>query len=117
MCIRDSALLEDNGDGIGTRSEVFGSDAPVPAGIAVDGARAAQMVLMLSAEEQQLTDAQRSTRDALERELKTLKEQRAKLKEDDYYTKLETLLRKAGIAFEALRVEHQAAFALSLIHI
>ena len=87
----EHAMLEDNGDGIGTRSEVFGSDAPVP-----DGARAAQMVLVLSAEEQQLTDAQRSTRDALERELKTLKEQRAKLKEDDYYSKLESLLRKLG---------------------
>lgn len=92
----EHALLEDNGDGIGTRSEVFGSDAPAPAGMALDGARAAQMVLDLSAEEQQLTDAQRSTRDALERELKTLKEQRAKLKEDEYYTKLESLLRKLG---------------------
>lgn len=92
----EHAILEDNGDGVGTRSEVFGSDAPVPAGMAVDGARAAQMVLVLSAEEQQLTDAQRSTRDALERELKTLKEQRAKLKEDAYYSKLESLLRKLG---------------------
>lgn len=92
----EHAVLEDNGDGVGTRSEVFGSDVPIPAGMAVDGARAAQMVLVLSAEEQQLTDAQRSTRDALERELKTLKEQRAKLKEDDYYSKLESLLRKLG---------------------
>ncbi len=92
----EHALLEDNGDGIGTRSEVFSSDAPTPAGMALDGARAAQMVLVLSAEEKQLTDAQRSTRDALERELKTLKEQRPKLKGDEYYTKLEALLRKLG---------------------
>ena len=96
----EHALLEDNGDGIGTRSEVFGSDAPVPAGMAVDGERAAQMVLVLSAAEQQLTDAQRDTRDALERELKSLKEQRAKLKEDDYYSRLEALLRKLGEVYE-----------------
>ena len=96
----EHALLEDNGDGIGTRSEVFSSDAPTPAGMALDGARAAQMVLVLSAEEKQLTDAQRSTRDALERELKTLKEQRTKLKEDEYYTKLESLLRKLGEVYE-----------------
>jgi len=96
----EHAVIEDNDDGIGTRSEVFGSDAPVPAGMAVDGERAAQMVLVLSEEEQQLTDAQRSTRDALERELKTLKEQRAKLKEDDYYSKLESLLRKLGEVYE-----------------
>ncbi|MCF7789361.1 MAG: hypothetical protein K9N47_24780 [Prosthecobacter sp.] len=96
----EHALIEDNGDGIGTRSEVFGSDSPAPAGMAIDGERAAQMVLVLSEEEQQLTDAQRSTRDTLERELKTLKEQRPKLKEDDYYTKLESLLRKLGEVYE-----------------
>jgi len=99
----EHALLEDNGDGVGTRSEVFGSDAPVPAGMTIDGARAAQMVLVLSAEEQKLTDAQRSTRDALERELKTLKEQRPKLKDDDYYIKLEILLRKLGDVYGSSR--------------
>ena len=92
----EHALIEDNGDGIGTRSEVFEADAPVSPGTVLDGARAAQLVLVLSTEEQQLTDAQRSTRDALERELKALKEQRAKLAEDDYYAKLEALLRKIG---------------------
>lgn len=96
----EHALLEDNGDGVGTRSEVLAADAVAAPGAILDGERAAQMVLVLSAEEQQLTDAQRSTRDALERELKTLKEQRAKLKEDDYYSKLESLLRKLGEVYE-----------------
>ncbi len=90
----EHALIDDNGDGVGTRSELFGLDTPVAAGTAIDGERAAQMVLVLSEEEQQLTDAQRSARDGLERELKALKEQRAKLGEDVYYTKLEALLRK-----------------------
>ena len=58
------------------------------------------MVLVLSEEEQQLTDAQRSTRDSLDRELKTLKEQRTKLKEDDYYSKLEARLRKLGEVYD-----------------
>lgn len=96
----EHALIEDNGDGIGTRSEVFGSDALVPAGMAVDGERAAQWVLVLSDEEQKLTDAQRNTRDGLERELKALKKQRAKMKEDDYYSKLETLLLRLGTVYE-----------------
>lgn len=95
----EHALLEDNGDGIGTRSEVFAADAPAPAGMAVDGARAAQLVLVLSPEEQQLTDAQRSTRDALERELKALKDQRPKLQPDDYYTRLEALMRRLAEAY------------------
>ncbi|MCB1276289.1 C13 family peptidase [Prosthecobacter sp.] len=90
----EHALIDDNGDGIGTRSEIFGLDVPVAAGTSIDGERAAQMVLVLSKEEQQLTDAQRAKRDALERDLKTLKDQRAKLGEDVYYSKLEELLRK-----------------------
>jgi uncharacterized membrane protein len=43
-----------------------------------------------------LTDARRAKRDALESELKKLKEQRAKLGDDDYYSKLEKLLRELG---------------------
>lgn len=99
----EHALLEDNGDGTGTRSEVFDADAPIASGTAIDGERAAQLVLVLSEDEQRLTDAQRSTRDALERELKALKEQRSKLKEDDYYSKLEALLRKLGEVYGSSR--------------
>lgn len=99
----EHALIEDNGDGIGTRSEVFNANTPIPAGMIVDGARAAQLVLVLSDEEQQLTDAQRSTRDALERELKELKEQRSKLKDDEYYSKLEVVLRKLGEVYGSSR--------------
>ncbi len=99
----EHSLLEDNGDGIGTRSEVLDADAPVAAGTVLDGERAAQMVLVLSEEEQKLTDAQRNTRDGLERELKTLKEQRTKLNEDVYYAKLEAVLRKLGEVYGSSR--------------
>lgn len=99
----EHALLEDNGDGIGTRSEVLEAEAPATTAAPIDGARAAQLVLVLSAEEQQLTDTQRSTRDALERELKALKEQRAKMNEDEYYSKLEALLRKLGAVYGSSR--------------
>jgi hypothetical protein len=96
----EHALIEDNGDGVGTRSEVFGADPSATNAMAIDGERAAQMVLVLSEEEQKLTDAQRNTRDGLERELKTLKEQRTKLSEDDYYAKLEALMRKLAEVYE-----------------
>jgi hypothetical protein len=97
----EHALLEDNGDGSGTRSEVFDAEASVRPGTAMDGKRAAQRVLVLSEEEQKLTDAQRSKRDGLERELKALKEQRAKVPEEEYYTKLEGLLRELGEVYAA----------------
>lgn len=92
----EHALIEDNGDGVGTRSEIFDAAAPPQTGLALDGDRASQLVLVLSDEEQKLTDAQRSTRDGIERELKSLKEQRAKLGDEEYYTKLEALMVKLG---------------------
>jgi hypothetical protein len=88
----EHALIEDNGDGIGTRSEVFeGVTASAPK---ADGARAGQIALVLSDEERRLTDAQRQQRDALERELEALKGKRAAMGEDAYYTDLEKLLRE-----------------------
>ena len=89
----EHALIEDNGDGVPTRREML--EAP-PAEAKLDGERAGQLVLVLSEEEKKLTDAQRAKRDALESELKKLKEQRAKLGDDDYYSKLEKLLRELG---------------------
>jgi len=88
----EHALLEDNGNGVGTRFEVFqGVEATDPK---ADGRRAAQVALVLSEEEQKLTEAQRHQRDVLERELDALKSRRADLGEDRYYADLETLMRK-----------------------
>ncbi|GAA5145181.1 hypothetical protein GCM10023213_36410 [Prosthecobacter algae] len=88
----EHALLEDNADGQGTRAEAFvGVQAQSPQS---DGARAAQIALVLTEEEQKLTEAQRLKRDTLERALEALKTQREKLGEDRYYTDLEKLLRE-----------------------
>lgn len=95
----EHALIDDNGDGIGTRNEVLAAGSDPKA----DGERAAQLVLVLSDEEKKLTDDQRSKRDALERELKTLKGRREELGEDAYYSKLESLLRKLGEVYTSSR--------------
>jgi hypothetical protein len=89
----EHALVEDNGDGVGTRSEVFEGARPKP-GTAepVDGARARQVVLVPGEEEKRLTEAQRQRRDALETELEKLKAQRGELGEEKYYAALEKLL-------------------------
>jgi hypothetical protein len=94
----EHALIEDNGDGVATRREVL--EAP-PAEVKLDGERASQLVLVLSDEEKKLTDEQRTKRDALEVELKKLKEQRAELSDDDYYARLEKLLRELGGVYSA----------------
>lgn len=96
----EHALIEDNGDGVGTRFEVFEGTRPksAPEGAKPDGARAAQLVLVLSEEEARLTDAQRSERDVLEQRLEALKEKRGSMEETAYFSELEKLLRElAGI--------------------
>ncbi len=91
----EHALIEDNGDGTGTRSEVFEGTRPksAPEGARPDGARAAQLVLVLSDEEARLTDAQRAARDTLEQQLEAHKDKRPTLSDDAYFTELEKLLR------------------------
>lgn len=92
----EHALIDDNGDAMGTRHESLQPDAKAAAGVKTDGERAAQLVLVLSEEEKKLTDAQRGKRDALELALKKLKEQREKMQDEAYYTELEKLLRELG---------------------
>lgn len=99
----EHALLDDNGDAIGTRRELLEAEAKPAEGTKIDGDRAAQLVLVLSDEEKKLTDEQRGRRDALERDLKQLKDQRAKLGDEAYYTKLEKLLRELGEVYGSSR--------------
>lgn len=92
----EHALIEDNGDGVGTRAESFATDDPKAKR---DGARAGQIALVLSEDEQKLTDAQRTKRDELERKLDALKARRAEMKEEVYYTEVETLLRELAAVY------------------
>lgn len=98
----EHALLEDNGDGTGTRAEVYeGTRAvSVPEGVKPDGARAAKIVLLLSEEEARLTTEQRARRDVLETRLEGLKEQRSQMPEEAFFTELEKLLRELAKIYE-----------------
>lgn len=92
----EHALLEDNGDGVGTRSEVFSKQAKD----IKDGARAAQVALVLSEDEMKLTDVQRAKRDELERKLEALKAKRTEMEDSLYYEALEKLLRELSSIYE-----------------
>lgn len=85
----EHSLIEDNGDGVGTRAEMFeGIRAKVEKS---DGVRAAQLALLLNAEEASLSDEERAKRDALEVKVRALVANKAGMKEDDYYRELESL--------------------------
>ena len=93
----EHALLDDNGDGLGTPADWFRGlravKTPAQAG-AVDGMRAHQWHLIRSLNDQKLTAEQRQRRDALELEILQLRRLKATMREEDYYQKLEALLTK-----------------------
>lgn len=93
--VTEHALLDDNGDTLGTPADFFRGVRAVkkPAGSgAVDGLRAHQLHLVRSSEEQQLSPQLRERRDDLEQAIARLRESKPTLPEDEYYQKLERLM-------------------------
>jgi hypothetical protein len=91
----EHALLDDNGDGLGTPSAWFRGlrAAKKPEkGEAADGLLAQQFCLIPSADQRKLTPEQMAQRDTVEKAVLTLREKKDKLPEDDYYRELEGLL-------------------------
>ena len=91
----EHALIDDNGDGLGTPPDWFRGVRAVKSaadGKAVDGVRAHQVFLVPGAAERQLSPDARARRDELELKLSALRLQKAKMKEDDYSNQLEKLL-------------------------
>jgi hypothetical protein len=91
----EHALLDDNGDGLGTPADWFrGVRAFKTAanGKSVDGVRAHQLHLVRSGVEQELSPETRARRDELEKNLSELRSRKAALTEDDYYRQLESIM-------------------------
>jgi len=90
----EHALLDDNGDGMGTPADWFrGVRAiKVPSGGAADGLRAHQWHLVRNAGDQALTAGQRQQRDELELQIARLRQRKTQMNEDEYYNALEKLL-------------------------
>lgn len=93
--VTEHALLDDNGDGLGTPADFFRGVRAVkkPAGGGtVDGLRAQQVHLVRSEPEQKLPAAVRARRDDLELAIARLREVRETLPPDEYYRRLEILM-------------------------
>ncbi|MDB6067517.1 MAG: hypothetical protein JWR26_3725 [Pedosphaera sp.] len=102
----EHALLDDNGDSLGTPAEWFrGIHATKQAkdGAKLDGFRAHQFCLVRNEQEQKESPALRARRDELELAVARLRETKGKLDEDEYYRQLEKLvLELAKLADEPL---------------
>lgn len=100
----EHALLDDNGDKLGTPADWFqGVRATKSAkdGAAVDGLRAAQWHLVRSPREEQLTAEIRSRRDEIEQELVQLRLKKLELPEDEYLKLIEPLLVELAKLYES----------------
>lgn len=99
----EHALLDDNGDGLGTPADWFrGVIATKRArdGAALDGTRAHQFHLVRSAAELQLAPEIRARRDKLEVRISELRGRKAKLADAAYYAELEKLLLELAALYE-----------------
>jgi hypothetical protein len=90
----EHALLDDNGDGLGTPADWFRGVRAVKRAsnnATPDGWRANQFFLIRSEAERKVSPAVRAQRDELEVGVAKLREQKSKLDEDEYYRQLEKL--------------------------
>src|SRR5436853_518057 len=100
----EHALIDDNGDGLGTPADWFQGVRAVKKadkGSSVDGRRAHQIHLVSNAEDLKLSTADRTRRDELETAIASLRDQKTKLPKDDYYRQLESLLVQMARLYEA----------------
>ena len=91
----EHALLDDNGDGLGTSPDWFQGVRAVKkasGGKSVDGVRAHQLMLVRGEAEQKLSPELRARRDELEQKLSALRSRKPQMQEDDYYSQIEAIL-------------------------
>jgi len=99
----EHALLDDNGDGLGTPAEWFRGIRPVQKaqdGASLDGYRAHQLHLLSSASEAAMPAELRAQRDQLELQVMELRDSKAKFSEQEYFSRLEPLLREIAQIYE-----------------
>jgi len=104
----EHALVDDNGDKLGTPADFFqGVRATRKAknGAAADGLRAHQLHLIPSDRERRMPAEARRRRDALERELDALRGQKSALPEDEYYARLEPLMVELARLYRSANVD------------
>ena len=99
----EHALLDDNGDGLGTQADWFRGVRAVkrPEKGGIDGLRAHQLHLVRNEQERKLAEGVRQRRDEIELAISKLRESKATVKEEEYYRQLEPLLVEMARLYES----------------
>jgi hypothetical protein len=101
----EHALIDDNADGLGTPADWFEGIRPAKRaaqGASLDGYRAHQFCLIPSVTEKKFPEDLRDKRNQLELAVMKLRDKKANLPEDDYYTQLEILLMQIAQIYEQI---------------
>lgn len=102
----ETALIDDNGDGLGTTADHFQGLKPAreaKGDAKLDGALARRIHLVKSGTEERMSPEIRAERDALEAQIQALRDARDTFKDEDaYYGRLESLLVKMARLYKAL---------------
>jgi len=101
--VTEHALLDDNGDGLGTRADWFRGIRPIQRaedGAALDGYRAHQFHLVHSEAESKMTPELRAERDRLELEVIKLRDSKDNFSEEEYFSRLEKMLYDIALIYE-----------------
>jgi hypothetical protein len=107
----EHALLDDNGDGLGTPAgwfEGIRATRRAKEGAALDGSRAHQMHLLLSAREQAMPAELRARRDELELAVEAVRDKKSTMQEQEYYDKLEALFVELAELYETAGARQNA---------
>jgi len=99
----EHALLDDNGDTLGTPAEWFRGIRPIQKArddASLDGYHAHQLHLLYSAAEAAMPPELRAKRDQLELQVMALRDAKATLPENEYFSKLEPLLQEIARIYE-----------------
>ena len=107
----EHALLDDNGDALGTPADWFRGFRAIRTaidGATPDGSRANQFFLNPSTEESQMPAEARQRRDQLELEIDHLRQQKPDLAEADYYGRLAPLMVELARLYSDLEQDRRA---------
>lgn len=99
----EHALLDDNGDGLGTPAEWFRGIRPVQRAsdnASLDGYRAHQFYIVRSPAETAMPPELRAKRDRLELQIIELRDARSRYSDAEYFSKLEPLVREIAKIYE-----------------